>query len=101
MRSNRSGRAPRTKCGLFVRGDRKRQTMTSTTKFYLLMYIAIICYVFLLNPYTLWQPVTGGSAATLLGLLFVAVSIHVSTARDGMHQDSKRLGEQSFQNYLV
>jgi hypothetical protein len=45
--------------------------------------------------------VTGGSAATLLGLLFVAVSINASTALGKMHQNSRRLAEQSFQNYVV
>jgi hypothetical protein len=45
--------------------------------------------------------VTGGSAATLLGLLFVAVSINASTALGEMHQNSRRLAEQAFQNYLI
>jgi hypothetical protein len=45
--------------------------------------------------------VTGGSAATLLGLLFVAVSINASTALATMHQNSRRLAEQAFQNYIV
>jgi hypothetical protein len=45
--------------------------------------------------------VTGGSAATLLGLLFVAVSINASTALGSMHQNSRRLAEQAFQNYIV
>jgi hypothetical protein len=44
--------------------------------------------------------VTGASAATLLGLLFVAVSIH-SGAMGSMHQNSRLLAEQAFQNYLV
>src|ERR1700760_3389284 len=44
--------------------------------------------------------VTGASAATLLGLLFVAVSIH-SGVSGGMHQNSRLLAEQAFQNYLV
>ncbi len=45
--------------------------------------------------------VTGESSATLLGLLFVAVSINASTALARMHQNSRRLAEQTFQNYLV
>jgi cytochrome bd-type quinol oxidase subunit 2 len=45
--------------------------------------------------------VTSGSAATLLGLLFVAVSINASTALGEMHQNSRRLAEQAFQNYLI
>jgi hypothetical protein len=44
--------------------------------------------------------VTGASAATLLGLLFVSVSIH-SGATDGLHQNSRLMAEQAFQNYLV
>jgi len=45
--------------------------------------------------------VTGGSAATLLGLLFVAVSINAPTALGKMHRNSRRLAEQAFQNYVV
>jgi hypothetical protein len=45
--------------------------------------------------------VTGGSSATLLGLLFVAVSINASTTLGTMHQNSRRVAEQTFQNYLV
>ena len=45
--------------------------------------------------------VTGASAATLLGLLFVAVSINAPTALGKMHQNSRRLAEQAFQNYVV
>lgn len=44
--------------------------------------------------------VTGASAATLLGLLFVAISIH-SGATGSLHQNSRLLAEQAFQNYLV
>jgi len=45
--------------------------------------------------------VTGGSAATLLGLLFVAVSVNASAALGKMHQNSRHLADQAFQNYLV
>lgn len=44
--------------------------------------------------------VTGASAATLLGLLFVAVSIH-SGSLGSMHQNSRLMAEQAFQNYLL
>jgi hypothetical protein len=44
--------------------------------------------------------VTGASAATLLGLLFVAISVH-SGASGSLHQNSRLLAEQAFQNYLV
>jgi len=45
--------------------------------------------------------VTGGSSATLLGLLFVATSIHSSTTLSSMHHNSRHLAEQAFQNYVV
>jgi hypothetical protein len=44
--------------------------------------------------------VTGASAATLLGLLFVSVSIHASGTSGEMHRNSKLLADQAFQNYL-
>jgi len=43
----------------------------------------------------------GGIAATLLGLLFVAVSINASVVLGEAHENSKRLAEQAFQNYLA
>jgi hypothetical protein len=51
-----------------------------------------------------WTPlysVTGASAATLLGLLFVAVSVTAPSTLGKMHQNSRLLAEQAFQNYLV
>jgi hypothetical protein len=45
--------------------------------------------------------VTGASAATLLGLLFVAMSISAPAARGKMHQNTRHLADQAFQNYLV
>jgi hypothetical protein len=45
--------------------------------------------------------VTGGSAATLLGLLFVAMSISAPAARGEMHRNTRDLADQAFQNYLV
>jgi hypothetical protein len=54
-----------------------------------------------LKDWTQLYSVTGGSAATLLGLLFVAVSINAPTALGKMHQNSRRLAEQAFQNYVV
>jgi hypothetical protein len=45
--------------------------------------------------------ITGGSAATLLGLLFVAMSVSAPAARGEMHQNTKHLADQAFQNYLV
>ncbi|HUO02728.1 MAG TPA: hypothetical protein VMU31_08120 [Rhizomicrobium sp.] len=40
------------------------------------------------------------AAATLLGLLFVAISINAESLGPG-HEDSRRLAEQGFQNYFV
>ena len=45
--------------------------------------------------------VIGGFAATLLGLLFVAVSINAATILGETHKNSRRLAEQAFQNYLA
>jgi lysylphosphatidylglycerol synthetase-like protein (DUF2156 family) len=45
--------------------------------------------------------VIGGASATLLGLLFVAVSINAAVTLGAGHGGSKRLAEQAFQNYLA
>ncbi len=42
----------------------------------------------------------GGAAATLLGLLFVSVSLNAEIILGPAHRHSKRLAEQAFQNYL-
>jgi hypothetical protein len=42
----------------------------------------------------------GGAAATLLGLLFVSVSLNADVILGPTHRHSKRLAEQAFQNYL-
>jgi hypothetical protein len=44
--------------------------------------------------------VTAESAATMLGLLFVAVSIHGGVS-GGMHRNSRMLAEQAFSDYVV
>jgi len=43
----------------------------------------------------------GGAAATLLGLLFVSVSLNAELILGSEHKHSKRLAEQAFQNYLA
>lgn len=43
----------------------------------------------------------GGFAATLLGLLFVAISVNAATILGDGHENSRRLAEQAFQNYLA
>ncbi|HEY5337794.1 MAG TPA: hypothetical protein VIJ85_06305 [Rhizomicrobium sp.] len=43
----------------------------------------------------------GGAAATLLGLLFVSVSVNAEKILGSTHTHSRRLAEQAFQNYLA
>jgi hypothetical protein len=45
--------------------------------------------------------VTAGAAATLMGLLFVVVSINDAAILGAAHQHSRRLAEQAFQNYVA
>jgi hypothetical protein len=45
--------------------------------------------------------VTAGAAATLMGLLFVVVSMNGAAILGAAHQHSRRLAEQAFQNYLA
>jgi hypothetical protein len=45
--------------------------------------------------------VMAGASATLLGLLFVSVSINATKILSEQHRNSKRLAEQAFQNYLA
>ena len=43
----------------------------------------------------------GGAAATLLGLLFVSVSLNAEIILGATHQHARRLAEQAFQNYMA
>jgi hypothetical protein len=43
----------------------------------------------------------GGAAATLLGLLFVAVSVNIEKIIGDAHMHSRLLAEQAFQNYFA
>ena len=45
--------------------------------------------------------VVGGAAATLMGLLFVAVSINAAAILNEAHGHQRRLAEQAFQNYVI
>jgi hypothetical protein len=45
--------------------------------------------------------VVGGATATLVGLLFVAVSINAAAILREEHASSRRLAEQALQNYLT
>ena len=51
--------------------------------------------------WTQFYAAIGAASAALLGLLFVAVSINVSSALGPEQVVSKRLTEQAFQNYLA
>lgn len=51
-----------------------------------------------------WNPffaATGGASATLLGLLFLAVSINVLAALGSQELLTRRLAEQAFHTYLT
>jgi hypothetical protein len=45
--------------------------------------------------------VAGGASATLLGLLFVAVSINAPASLGDGQESSRRMAEQAFQNYIT
>ena len=45
--------------------------------------------------------VTASAAATLMGLLFVAVSLNSAAVLSAGHEHSKSLAEQSFRNYIA
>jgi hypothetical protein len=51
--------------------------------------------------WTQFYATVGAASAALLGLLFVAISINVSSARGLEDPASRRLTEQAFQNYLA
>jgi len=48
-----------------------------------------------------YYQLTGGIAATLLGLLFVSISLNADTILGPGHEYSRRLAEQAFQNYMA
>jgi hypothetical protein len=48
-----------------------------------------------------YYQMTGGVAATLLGLLFVSVSLNADVILGPGHEHSRRLAEQAFQNYMA
>jgi hypothetical protein len=54
-----------------------------------------------MQSWSTFYAVSGGAAATLLGLLFVAVSMNAAAVLRDTHGDSQRLAEQAFQNYLT
>ena len=54
-----------------------------------------------MNSWFEFYAVMGGAAATLTGLLFVAVSLNAAVALSRGPTGSRRLAEQAFQNYLA
>ena len=54
-----------------------------------------------MQPWQQFYEMLGGVAATLLGLLFVAVSLNAERILSAAHEHSRRLAEQAFQNYLA
>jgi hypothetical protein len=54
-----------------------------------------------MQPWTQFYTTIAAAAATLLGLLFVVVSINVTAALGPGQAVSRRLTEQAFQNYLA
>jgi hypothetical protein len=54
-----------------------------------------------MQPWEQFYEMLGGVAATLLGLLFVSVSINAETILGPAHTNSRHLAEQAFQNYLM
>ncbi len=48
-----------------------------------------------------YYEMAGGASATLLGLLFVSVSVRAEKIFASGNEHSKRLAEQAFQNYLA
>lgn len=54
-----------------------------------------------MQAWTRFYSVMGAAAATLIGLLFVAVSINASTALKKGPDGSRRIAEQAFENYLA
>ncbi len=53
-----------------------------------------------MQTWTTFYEMIGGAAATLLGLLFVSVSLNAEAILGPAHKHSKRLAEQAFQNYM-
>jgi hypothetical protein len=54
-----------------------------------------------MRPWFEFYSVTGAVAATLMGLLFVAVSINAALILGAGQEHSKRLAEQAFQSYYA
>ena len=54
-----------------------------------------------MQPWSSFYEVMAGASATLLGLLFVSVSINAAAILSAQHLASRRLAEQAFQNFLA
>jgi hypothetical protein len=53
-----------------------------------------------MNAWHEFYDMIGGASATLLGLLFVSVSLNAEIILGAKNKHSKRLAEQAFQNYM-
>ena len=53
-----------------------------------------------MNAWHEFYDMIGGASATLLGLLFVSVSLNAEVILGSKNKHSKRLAEQAFQNYI-
>jgi hypothetical protein len=54
-----------------------------------------------MEAWSTFYTVTGGASATLMGLLFVAVSINAGIILGPGRENSRRLAEQAFQSYFA
>jgi hypothetical protein len=54
-----------------------------------------------MQPWFQFYAVIATAAATLLGLLFVSVSLNAAAILGPSHEHARRLAEQAFQNYLT
>lgn len=54
-----------------------------------------------MQNWTTFYEMIGGAAATLLGLLFVSVSVNLEKILGDAHAHSRLLAEQAFQNYFA
>ena len=54
-----------------------------------------------MQPWFQFYAVIAGAAATLLGLLFVSVSVNAAVILGAGHENTRHLAEQAFQNYVA
>lgn len=54
-----------------------------------------------MQPWGQFYEVTAGASATLIGLLFVAISMNLRVTLGPGHESARRMAEQAFQDYLA